>query len=434
MNQYGSQTSEDRQEQFENCFLVCLRHENETEFDVEELGNELRELVGTLNIEVVGSTTVNLFNPRPRFLLGSGKTEEIINLAKEAGAQAIVLDDPLSPSQQRNWEKAAGMPVVDREEIILDIFSKRASTKEAELQIELARAEYDLPRLKRRWTHLSRQRGGTSGSVGLRGSGEQQIEVDYRLINDRITKLKDQLKEVRKKRQLQRKRREKEAVPTAALVGYTNAGKSSLLNALSEAHVFTEDKLFATLDSTVRRVQLPNEHEMLLSDTVGFIRKLPHNLVEAFKTTLEEAAYADFIVEIMDVTNPQVQKHHETTDDVLQEVGAGDKKRLIVFNKTDLVNNNYIMPRLRRRFGDPVFISAATGAGIPELKDVLAKELEQEMYDLELLIPHEKYELVALLHRTSHVIKEESDEKGVWLHVSVSEKTANQVDKYKISV
>mgnify|MGYP000361941665 FL=1 len=434
MNQYGSQTSEDRQEQFEKCFLVYLRHENETEFEVQELGHELRELVGTLDIEVVGEVTVNLLAPRPRFLLGSGKTAEIIGLAREAGAQAIVLDDPLSPSQQRNWEKEAEMPVVDREEIILDIFSKRASTKEAELQIELARAEYDLPRLKRRWTHLSRQRGGTSGSVGLRGSGEQQIEVDYRLINDRISKLKNQLAEVRKKRQVQRKRRKKEAVPTAALVGYTNAGKSSLLNALSEAHVFTEDKLFATLDSTVRRVQLPNEHEMLLSDTVGFIRKLPHNLVEAFKATLEEAAYADFIIEIMDVTNPEVQKHHETTDDVLQELGAADKKRLIVFNKTDLVENNYVMPRLRRRFGDPVFISAATGSGIPDLKNALVKELEQEMYDLELLIPHERYELVAMVHRTSHVIKEESDAEGIWLHASVPEKTANLVSDYKISL
>ncbi|MFW6414139.1 MAG: GTPase HflX [Verrucomicrobiota bacterium] len=433
MNEYGLQTSEDRCEHFERCFLVALRHKQETPETVEELGAELEELMRTLDIEVVGATTANLFKPRPRYLMGSGKAEEITRQAKECDAEAIVIDDPLSPSQQRNWEQLAGMPVLDREEIILDIFGRRARTREAELQIALARAEYDLPRLKRRWTHLSRQRGGTSGSVGLRGRGEQQIEEDYRLVNNRITKLKKELEEVRKQRSVQRKQRQGSDIQTAALVGYTNAGKSSLLNALSkEADAFTEDKLFATLDPAVRRIQLPGNQELLLSDTVGFIRKLPHTLIEAFKATLEEAAYADFIIEVLDVTNPQVQQHHETTDDVLGELGAADKKRLIVFNKVDLVDNNYTIPRLRRRFGEPLFVSAKSGRGLEQLRSQLTEELQSELKEVELMIPHEKYDVVAFLHRTTNIRKEESLEQGVRLQAVMPPKTAVKLAKYTI--
>lgn len=432
LNEYGLQTSEDRCEHFERCFLVALRHSGETSETAQELGEELRELVRTLDIEVAGSVMVNLFKPRPRYLLGSGKAEEIKRQAMECGAEAIVVDDPLSPAQQRNWEKLAGMPVLDREEVILDIFGRRARTREAELQIALARAEYDLPRLKRRWTHLSRQRGGTGGSVGLRGRGEQQIEEDYRLVNNRITKLKKELEEVRKQRSVQRKKRQTADLQTAALVGYTNAGKSSLLNALSDAETFTEDKLFATLDPAVRRIELPGKQEMLLSDTVGFIRKLPHTLIEAFKATLEEAAYADFVIEVLDVTNPQVQEHHETTDDVLAELGAADKKRVIVFNKVDMIDNTYTIPRLRRRFGEPLFVSAKSGRGIRELRAKLAEDLQRDLQEMDLMIPHEKYDVVAFLHRTTNIRNEESSEQGIRLQARVPPKMAVQLEKYAV--
>ncbi len=396
-------------ERVERALLVGIYDRGADNDSALELLDELKELLGTLEICTVGRIAVPLGKPHPRLLVGTGKADEIVARAKELEADVIVFDDPLSPAQQRNWEKLADITVIDREEIILDIFAERAQTKEAELQISLARAQYELPRLKRRWTHLSRQRG-MKGGMGLRGEGEQQIEVDARLVQRRISKLETELDEVRKKRATQRKKRLKRPVPTAAIVGYTNAGKSSILNAITGSSVNAEDKLFATLDPTTRRVVLPNQQEMLLSDTVGFIRKLPHSLVEAFKATLEEAVVADFIIEVLDVSNPAVEEHHQTTREVLKELGAADKRSLIVLNKVDRAERNYLMGRIRRRFDNPVFTSALTGEGISDLCDRLALELDQDLHFVDLVIPHDRYDIVAKLHRAGNIDEEDYDE------------------------
>ncbi len=375
----------------ERAFLVGINDPRENGGEpVAHMLDELEELLRTLSIGTVGRIEVALGQARPRYLVGSGKAREIVEAARQVEADVIVFDDALSPAQQRNWEKLADLTVVDRQEIILDIFAERASTKEAELQISLARATYELPRLKRRWTHLSRQRG-MSGGMGLRGEGEQQIEVDARLVQQRIAQLHRQLEEVRRKRRVQRKRRLRRPIPNCAIVGYTNAGKSSLLNALTGAEVFIEDKLFATLDPTTRRLRLPNQQELLVSDTVGFIRKLPHLLVEAFKATLEEAMVADFIVEVIDITSPDLDEHHRTTLEVLQELESGEKRMVTVFNKVDLLDAPHLIPRLRRRFDRPVFVSAVSGRGIEELKQRLAEELSEELISLKLRIPHDRY-------------------------------------------
>ncbi len=260
----------------QRALLVAVEYPESSADDCQEMLSELEQLTDTLGIPTVDRMRVRIAKPSPRHLIGSGKAAQVVERARQQQADVIIFDDPLTPSQQRNWETLADLAVIDREEVILDIFGQRAHTKEAELQIALARAEYDLPRLKRRWTHLSRQRG-MRGGAGLRGEGEQQIEIDYRLVQREVAQLKRRLAEVRKKRQVQRKKRMKKPVPNAVIVGYTNAGKSSLLNALTGAHVFTENKLFATLDPTTRRIVLPNQQELLLSDTVGFIRKLPHS-------------------------------------------------------------------------------------------------------------------------------------------------------------
>ena len=429
MKQHEMQVIQENPQKVERAFMVGLQYPDTAPERVEELLTELQELIGTLDIAVTGSLTAKIMRPQPRYLIGSGKAQEIIDAAREAEADVIVFDDALSPSQQRNWEKLAGVAVIDRQEIILDIFGHRAHTKEAELQISLAREEYDLPRLKRLWTHLSRQRGGNTGT---RGEGEQQIEVDARLVQQRIAKLRKQLAEVRLKREVQRKKRMKKPIPNAAIVGYTNAGKSSLLNTLTGASVLAEDKLFATLDPTIRRVVLPNQQELLLSDTVGFIRKLPHSLIEAFKATLEEAALADFIIEVIDVTSPQIDEHHRTTTEVLAELGAEQKFVITVFNKVDLVEDSYLIPRLRKRFGRPLFVSAATGEGMETLQQRLADELDRSLHLVELLIPHDRYDLVALLHRTSNVLAESSDENGIVIKASVPSTALKAVQAYTL--
>lgn len=404
-----------------NAFLVGLQKErknSETE-GTNHMLNELEELLNTLGIETVGLLEVYLPNPRPRYLVGSGKAREIIELARQNNADIIVFDDPLTPAQQRNWEKLADLTVIDRQEIILDIFAQRAHTKEAELQISLARAKYELPRLKRRWTHLSRQRGTSGGGTAVRGEGEQQIEVDARLVKKRISQLQKQLEQVKRKRRVQRKKRSQRPLPNCTIVGYTNAGKSTVLNRLTGASIFTENKLFATLDPTTRRLTLPNRQELLISDTVGFIRKLPHLLVESFKATLEEAAIAGFIVEVIDISNPDIHEHHQTTLEVLRELNADDKPIITVFNKIDLLEDQTVIPRLRKRFRQPVFVSAATGHGFSELKQRLAAELENELVKITLIIPHSRYEIMAMLHRTSEILRKNTTDKGIEVEAAV---------------
>jgi GTP-binding protein HflX len=373
-----------------------------------ELLAELRELVENLGYTIVHSTLVNLRDPSPAYLIGSGKARELIAQAKADGAELIVFDENLSPAQQRNWEEDSGLAVIDRQEVILEIFADRAHTREAILQVALARMEYSLPRLTRAWTHLSRQRG--KGALG--GEGETQLEQDRRVVRDRITRLQRELAEVVLQRSVQRSRRLRVPVPTAGIVGYTNAGKSSLLNALTGAHVLAEDKLFATLDPTTRQLVLPNHQKVLVTDTVGFIRRLPHDLVEAFKATLEEVVVADFLLHVLDVSSPNFEKHHATTLAVLAELGAGGKTIVTVFNKIDAADEA-ARARARHLAPDGLFVSAKTGAGLGALTDRCAALVADGIQAATLLVPHDRYDVIARLHAQGHVFSQDLRDDGV---------------------
>ena len=400
------------------AFLVGVHDLNADPEHARELIEELGELTRTQGLAVAGQLLVRLREPQTRYLVGSGKAAEIVAQARAVEAEVIIFDDALTPAQQRNWEKLAGLPVIDREEVILDIFAKRARTREAILQVALARAQYDLPRLKRRWLHLSRQRGARGG-MGGRGEGEQQIEVDARLVKRHIVQLRQELAAVSRHRAVQRRLRQRRALPLAAIVGYTNAGKSCLLNRLTQADVLVEDKLFATLDPTVRRLRLAGRQELLVADTVGFIRKLPHQLVEAFKSTLEEVANADFLLEVLDITNSEVDEHHDTTVAVLREIGAERRPVITVFNKTDLLTDPLARQRIRRRFRDAIFISARTGDGFDALLERLAAQVAHGRRRLELLLPHARGDLLAQLHRACRVLDENFTDTGAEISAEV---------------
>lgn len=413
----GIQNVSDDPQKVERALLVGVQFPNQTAEDATELLTELVELVDTMGVPVVGQIVVRLRKPQPRFLVGDGKAQELVEMAQQLGADVIIFDDYLSPSQQRNWEELAELAVIDRQEVILDIFAQRAQTSEAALQVELARANYELPRLRRRWTHLHRQRGA-AGGMGMRGEGEQQIEVDSRMTRRRIARLKAQLEEVLQHRRTQRARRQRQAVPVAAIVGYTNSGKSSLLNVLTNAQVLAENKLFATLDPTIRRIDLPNNQPLLLADTVGFIRKLPHQLVEAFKSTLEETALADLLIEVVDITGRTIEEKQATTREVLTELGAADKPTITVFNKIDLLGEPFVLRRWQREFPDAVFISALTGEGLPELVERLAEAVAGHLRQVHLIIPHQRYDLMARLHEGATLFAEAYEGDGI--HVSAN--------------
>jgi GTP-binding protein HflX len=314
----------------QRALLVGIYQEKAEEAEALDLIDELSELVSTLGIGIVGTVTARVQKTNARYLTGTGKAKEIMDRAKELQADCIIFDNEISPMQQRAWEEDSGIAVIDRHEIILDIFDRRARSREARLQVDLARMAYSIPRLKRMWGHLDRQGGG---GFAARGEGETQLEVDRRLARERIGRLRDELAEVRKQRATQRKERIKEGLPHLAIVGYTNSGKSTLLNRLTGAEVLAEDKLFATLDTTTRRFEMPDGQQALLTDSVGFIRRLPHDLVESFKATLEEALLADFLLHVLDASDPRVYRFYETTLSVLQELGAGEKRSLVVLTQ-----------------------------------------------------------------------------------------------------
>lgn len=399
----------------ERALLVGIQTPRDDPDTVRDLLGELGELVRSIDIEVAESVQVRLRQTQAAMFVGTGKAEELAALAKERGADIIVFDNPLTPAQQRNWEKLSGLCVIDREEVILDIFARRAQTREARLQVGLARMRYSLPRLTRAWTHLSRQAGG----IGGRGEGETQLEVDRRIVQKKIQRLRADLEAVRSSRATQRKQRLRIPVPVCAIVGYTNAGKSCLLRALSGADVLVEDKLFATLDPTTRRIALANGQEILLSDTVGFVRRLPHHLVEAFKATLEEATLADLIIHVLDATNPQIFEFHRTTLEVLRELGVDQKPTLLAFNKIDLDPPQEQLAAIRRHFDEPIFISATTGTGLPELLHRISARLELDIATVRLHIPHDKYPLVAKLHQIGKVIETEHLDDGTRLAVTL---------------
>ena len=417
------------EKQVTSAYLVGIKEPTVEINKAQEHLFELGELVNTMGLEITGNCLVNLRTLNTRYYIGSGKAEEISAQAKQNNAECIIVDFELSPSQQRNWEKQSGLCVIDRREVILDIFAGRATTREAVIQVALARMQYSLPRLKRAWTHLSRQRGGMKGT---RGEGEKQLEVDRRLVLTRITQLKKELKEVSKHRDVQRAKRENNAIPLGAIVGYTNAGKSSLLNLLSGADVFVEDKLFATLDPTTRLVSLPEKQKILLTDTVGLIRKLPHNLVEAFKSTLEEALVADFIIHVLDVSNPSVEQHWETTISLLEELNALNKPSIVVYNKTDKLDNPVVIARLRALKPDAMFISVKTGEGIESLKSRLQEQLNAGTVLMHLELPHGNYEIPANLYKIGNVISAKYEEEATYITARLPKKHAKIYSQYSV--
>jgi GTP-binding protein HflX len=381
-----------------------------TRQETEYLLAELAELTTNLDIPIAREMIIKLRQPTPAFLIGKGKLEEIIGIVQEENIDVLIFDEELSPAQQRNWERESKIAVIDRQEVIIDIFSERAQTKEAVLQVALARMEYSLPRLTRAWTHLSRQRGG---GTGARGQGETQLEADRRMINDRIAITKKELKEVIKHRHVQRAKRLRRPVPTVSIVGYTNAGKSSLLNKLTQSNALAEDKLFATLDPTTRRLDLDKSQHVLLTDTVGFVRRLPHRLVDAFKATLEEAVVADLLIHLVDVSNPEFESHFETTESVLAEIGATENPRLLVFNKIDNFADEETLSRIKLIHKDALFISAATGEGLEALKENISTVLNAKLAPSKIIIPHDRYDIISKLHSSGGIRHQETEDDGV---------------------
>lgn len=416
-------------EVIKRAMLVGVVMRGDSEVEVEVLLDELGELVSTLGIEVGGRVAINLKRPSAGLLLGSGRAEQLVAQAKELDCQVIIFDNELFPGQQRNWEKLSKLYVIDRQEVILDIFAERAQTKEAVLQVQLAKMEYALPRLRRAWTHLSRQRGG---SAMQRGDGETQLEADQRIVRNRIARLKKELKEVVQHRGVQRKQRMKIPIPTAAIVGYTNAGKSSLLNCLTGSTILAEDKLFATLDPTTRRLELSGGLILLVTDTVGFVRRLPHRLVEAFKATLEEAVVSDFLIHVVDISSPDLEQHMETTLRVMKELGAEEKKILTVFNKVDIDVDAMLVGSLRAQYPEASFVSTVTKEGVDGLVNKMEAILANNIEQMELLIPHDRYDLIEKLHQGCVVRQEEARDDGVYLLVNAPKQMLGVFDSYKL--
>jgi len=414
--------------QAERALLVSVYKGAAQKEESESLLVELNSLVDTLGIPVLDSLLVRVQEPNPRYFVGSGKAEEIFEHAQQLEADVIVFDNELSPAQQRNWEAMTGLAVIDREEVILDIFAQRAQTKEARLQVDLARMEYSLPRLTRAWRHLGRQGGGLGG----KGEGETQLETDRRLIRMHIDRLKEDLELVRLRRATQRKQRERLPLPNAAIVGYTNVGKSALLKKLTGAQVLVENKLFATLDTTTRRVDLPSGQGLLLTDTVGFVRNLPHRLIEAFKATLEEAVLSDFLIHVLDASHPRVYDFYQTTIRVLGELGADAKKMITVLNKVDLIADESTLHALRLHFPDGAFVSVRSGEGLKELRHRMADLLADRVSKVELALPLTRTDLLSLLHRTSHVLSARYENSHVIVVASVSPKVYARVEPFLI--
>ncbi len=381
-------------------FLVGVELKSRTAADVSESLAELEELATTAGTQIIGEGVQKLAVPVAATYIGPGKAEEFAKLCKESDVDTIIFDDELSPAQTRNLEKIFGCKIMDRTALILEIFGQRARTREGKLQIEHAQLKYLLPRLTRFWSHLSRQRGST-GSIG--GEGESQLEADRRKISERIEKIDSELDKVRSQRETQRAGRQRSQWPLASIVGYTNAGKSTLLNQLTGATVLAEDKLFATLDPTTRRLRLPTKQNVLLTDTVGFIKKLPHGLVEAFKATLEEVVQADLLLHVVDISHPQAEEQIAAVNVVLAEIGAAEKPVLMVFNKMDRLTGG-LAPHLREKYPHAVSISAKTGEGMAPLLAELGTQLRPVRDFLDLRVPQEKAAVIARLHAVGQVV------------------------------
>jgi GTP-binding protein HflX len=404
----------------QRALLVALERPGR---DWQESLEELARLAETAHVEVVGTVIQKRDEPDPVHFLGKGKAQEIRQIKGEAGADVLLVDGDLRPTQQRNLEEAANIGVLDRTALILDIFAQRARSREGKIQVELAQLTYLLPRLTGKGTELSRLGGG----IGTRGPGETKLEADRRRLRQRLRVLRKQVEQIAKRRSVERKHRQEAGLPVVALVGYTNAGKSTLLNTLSGAGVFVEDLLFATLDPTIRRVEMPEGRALLLVDTVGFIRNLPHQLVAAFKATLEEVVQADVIVHLVDASHPHMAEQVDAARRVLAQLGCAQKPTIMAYNKLDLVTDRERLAELMAREAGPargerqqaVAISAVTGEGLDELLGLVAERLEQELMPVEVTLPWEAQDLLSEVHQRGRVLAEQFAERGIALQARV---------------
>jgi GTPase len=429
----------------EKALIVGVGQFGDT-FEVQDSLDELEQLCETAEIEVIGRTYQNISAQHRSFLIGKGKVAEIRDMTKELGVDVVIFDVELSPTHSRELEEALGLKVIDRTALILDIFARRARTHEGRLQVELAQLEYRLPRLTRLWTHLSRQTASGGGmGVGLRGPGETQLEIDRRESKGRIAHLKNELKHVKTHRELYRQRRKEQGIPVIALVGYTNAGKSTLLNKLSSAGVLAEDKLFATLDPTTRRLRLPSGRYVLLTDTVGFIQRLPTTLVEAFRSTLEEVNQADLLVHVLDFTHPNAQEQTATVEQVLQELEANEKPTIFALNKIDMLvekdsdlqnDASALSHQIMADYELPenyVPVSAAKGFGLDILLQRVEEMLENKLVPVRLHIPYTAGKLVALFHEKGQVKEERHQEDGTFIDGHIPAQYEPLFRQYKIA-
>lgn len=430
----------EKPETFCRALLVGLGMPGESRRERQALLAELEDLVDNLGIGIAGKSLEFIREIQAKYLCGIGKAEEILQQARNLHADCVVFDNLLTPSQQREWERLLEVTVMDREEVILDIFAKRARTREAVLQVDLARMQYALPRMAGMWKHLDRQRGGSGGGKGggaaARGEGEKQIEVDRRIAHDRIESISRELELVRRQRSTQRKERSRQGIPSAAIVGYTNAGKSSLLNLLTEAGVLTKNILFATLDTTSRKVELPDGQPLVLTDTVGFIRNLPTRLVEAFKSTLEEATLADFLIQVVDASDREALRHYETTCEVLASLGAADKPMVVVWNKVDLLPED-IRETTWRALASKVPCpslpaSVKQGQGIGMLYGACVELLSHRVVTARYRIPLAESRILAIMHRDGKILSTEYEGNDAIVEAILPKEFAARLDSYRI--
>src|SRR6516162_604751 len=410
----------------ERAVLVGLEKRGVSKWDLQDSLEELAELANSAGAEVVDTITQKLERPTAPYYIGKGKAESLKPALQDRQVTSVIFDDELSPAQGRNLENLLSRKVLDRTQLILDIFAQRARSREGRLQIELAQLQYLLPRLTRMWHHLSRQTGG----IGTRGPGETQLEVDRRRVQERIARLERELESVRKTRAIQRQGRKRHQWPVAAVVGYTNAGKSTLLNLLTEADVVAEDKLFATLDPTTRSFVLPNKQRVLLTDTVGFLRKLPHTLIESFKATLEEVSEADLLIHIVDLSHPRVDEQMEAVDGVIKDLDAYGKQTLIVFNKIDNLPNRELAESYTKRFPGSVAISARTGEAVNKLVQALEDALSSWRLRSRFRISANESPLIAEIHRVGHVLELRYEGNDATIVAHVPPDLAQKLERY----
>ncbi|MCY3574841.1 MAG: GTPase HflX [Chloroflexi bacterium] len=429
-----------RDERAERAYLVGVAlRQSQALISIADSLAELALLAETAGIHVVGQSQQTLRRINPKTFVGSGKLAEIAEQVIICDANVVIFDDELSPRHQREIEKQLGESVrlLDRSALILDIFAQHARTSEGALQVELAQYEYRLPRLTRQWTHLARQAGGGAarggaGGVGLRGPGETQLEVDRREITRKITRLKADLEHVRAHRSLHRARRQVSGLPLVALVGYTNAGKSTLINALSDSDIYVADQLFATLDPTTRRIPLPDGSEALLSDTVGFIQKLPTTLIAAFRATLEEVTEADLLLHVVDISHPNATQHIEAVEDILAEIDAAHMPRLLILNKVDRLPGGPQPPPLIDNYAAIVPVSAREGLGLDALRDAIGEVAARQSIQLDIVIPYQAGQVYSDLYDKGYIESERTSDSGWELRLRLPQALRGNYQRYAV--